>query len=88
MSARTTPASSSPLRDFEMDSKDRDTLISPGSERQMSESSMQEDIARLAYSLWQSHGCPQGSAETDWFEAEQKLLQSTERTTATATRRS
>ena len=34
---------------------------------------IQEDIARLAYALWQNRGCPIGSAEIDWFEAEQKL---------------
>ena len=37
------------------------------------ESSRQADIARLAYALWQQRGCPVGSAETDWLEAEQQL---------------
>ena len=32
-----------------------------------------EEIARLAYVLWQQRGCPAGSAETDWLEAEQQL---------------
>jgi Protein of unknown function (DUF2934) len=32
-----------------------------------------EDIARLAYALWQQRGCPIGSAEIDWLEAEQQL---------------
>ncbi|MFZ0590054.1 MAG: DUF2934 domain-containing protein [Bryobacteraceae bacterium] len=36
-------------------------------------STAQEDIARLAYALWQARGCPEGSAEQDWFEAEQKI---------------
>jgi hypothetical protein len=33
----------------------------------------QQDIANLAYALWQQRGCPQGSSEQDWFEAERKL---------------
>jgi hypothetical protein len=32
-----------------------------------------EEIARLAYSLWQARGCPVGSPETDWFRAEQEM---------------
>jgi Protein of unknown function (DUF2934) len=36
-------------------------------------STTQQDIANLAYSLWQARGCPEGSAEQDWFEAEQKI---------------
>lgn len=32
-----------------------------------------DDIARLAYALWQHRGCPNGSAENDWFEAERTL---------------
>jgi len=32
-----------------------------------------EHIAQLAYSLWQQRGCPQGSAEKDWFDAERRL---------------
>ena len=37
------------------------------------ERSRSEEIARLAYTLWQQRGCPVGSAETDWLEAEQQL---------------
>ncbi len=33
----------------------------------------QQDIANLAYALWQERGCPQGSAQQDWIEAEQRL---------------
>jgi Protein of unknown function (DUF2934) len=40
---------------------------------QSNESSRFEDIAQLAYALWQQRGCPAGSAETDWLEAEQQL---------------
>lgn len=33
----------------------------------------QQDIANLAYALWQRRGCPQGSSELDWKEAEQTI---------------
>jgi len=29
-----------------------------------------DDIAALAYRLWQERGCPIGSPEEDWFRAE------------------
>lgn len=31
------------------------------------------DIAALAYELWQQRGCPEGSPEEDWYEAERKI---------------
>ena len=31
------------------------------------------DIAELAYTLWQARGCPQGSPEQDWFQAAHEL---------------
>jgi hypothetical protein len=40
------------------------------------EASRHEDISRLAYALWQQRGCPEGSADIDWFEAEQQLRNS------------
>jgi Protein of unknown function (DUF2934) len=57
------------------------------SQSQPSGASMQEDIARLAYTLWQQRGCPTGSAEFDWFAAEEKLLGSIERRESTVSRR-
>lgn len=33
----------------------------------------QRPIGELAYQLWQARGCPQGSAEQDWLEAERQL---------------
>jgi Protein of unknown function (DUF2934) len=33
----------------------------------------QEQIAKLAYQLWQTRGCPIGSPDQDWFQAEQQL---------------
>jgi hypothetical protein len=32
-----------------------------------------ENIAKLAYALWQYRGCPIGSPELDWAEAESQL---------------
>ena len=32
-----------------------------------------EQVARLAYQLWEQRGCPEGSPEEDWFRAEQEL---------------
>jgi hypothetical protein len=32
-----------------------------------------EDIAALAYSLWQEQGCPEGLQEENWLSAEQEL---------------
>jgi hypothetical protein len=33
----------------------------------------EQDIANLAYALWQQRGSPEGSAEEDWKEAERQL---------------
>ena len=38
-----------------------------------------EKVAQLAYSLWQQRGCSEGSAEEDWFEAEQQLRSNAKR---------
>ena len=32
-----------------------------------------EQIAALAYALWQARGCPEGSPEEDWLNAEKQL---------------
>jgi hypothetical protein len=32
-----------------------------------------DDIAKLAHSLWQARGCPQGSPDVDWFQAAKEL---------------
>ncbi len=32
-----------------------------------------QDIAALAFQLWQARGCPEGSPEEDWFEAAKEL---------------
>ena len=33
----------------------------------------QQDIANLAYALWQKRGAPEGSPQKDWIEAERRL---------------
>ncbi len=38
-----------------------------------SQENRQESIANLAYALWQQRGCPVGSSEQDWTDAEQQL---------------
>jgi hypothetical protein len=30
-------------------------------------------VAKLAYELWSQRGCPEGSPEHDWFQAEHLL---------------
>jgi hypothetical protein len=39
----------------------------------------QEEITGLAYSLWQARGCPEGSPEEDWLNAESALKAGSER---------
>ena len=45
------------------------------SSAQRRQTSTENDIARLAYALWQQRGCPLDSAESDWLQAEQQLRQ-------------
>jgi hypothetical protein len=33
----------------------------------------EQQIAELAYSYWEARGCQDGSAEEDWYRAEQEL---------------
>ena len=44
-----------------------------------SEALTHDQVAKLAYALWQQRGCPYGSPDFDWLEAEQKLVESLER---------
>jgi hypothetical protein len=37
-----------------------------------------EEIAALAYSVWQARGCPEGTPEEDWFNAERTLKSKSE----------
>jgi hypothetical protein len=58
--------------------KNRPTHAGDASQSDISEASMKEGIAKLAYALWQQRGCPYGTPEFDWFEAEHTLSQSSE----------
>jgi len=33
-----------------------------------------EQIASLAFELWEARGCPEGSPGVDWLRAEQELI--------------
>ena len=35
---------------------------------------MRAEIQALAYRLWTERGCPVGSPQVDWFEAEEQVL--------------
>jgi Protein of unknown function (DUF2934) len=59
-------------------SKKTRTRTTGVSQSQMTEASMQENIANLAYALWQQRGCPVGSPEFDWLEAQQILSESSQ----------
>ena len=37
------------------------------------EAGLQEQVARLAYALWESRGWPMGSPESAWYGAEQSI---------------
>lgn len=37
------------------------------------QNTMREDIASLAYQLWQDRGCPVGSPDEDWYRAEEMV---------------
>ena len=39
----------------------------------MANSLSHEEIAQLAYALWESRGAEDGSQDEDWFEAERQL---------------
>jgi hypothetical protein len=39
-------------------------------------------IGELAYRIWQARGCPEGSAEQDWLDAEKQLMSAQRAATA------
>lgn len=45
-------------------------------EAESPEVSFREQVALLAYQLWEQRGCPEGSSEEDWLQAEQELMAS------------
>ena len=59
----------SPAVRMELESEQSEEQLESGVEPQ----SDREDVETLAYRLWQERGCPDGSSEVDWFQAEQLL---------------
>jgi hypothetical protein len=57
----------------EMGTKNRSRKAEPVA-LQATEQFSRETVERLAYEYWSNRGCPEGSAEEDWFQAEQALL--------------
>jgi DUF2934 family protein len=47
--------------------------VEPNQAESLPQSAASNEIANLAYALWQGRGCPDGSAEVDWLEAERQL---------------
>lgn len=39
----------------------------------MDDAPLSEQIAALAYALWQERGCPDGTPEEDWYRAQQEI---------------
>ena len=62
------PATSDPERETATSVTGVTTIVT---ERQLSH----EEIAAVAYSLWEARGCQGGSAEEDWRRAEEHLRQ-------------
>jgi len=50
------------------------TQPTDSTERNVSETVSEDAITALAYQLWQERGCPIGSDQQDWFQAEQELM--------------
>jgi hypothetical protein len=42
-------------------------------------------VGELAYQLWQARGCPDGTAEQDWLDAERQLRAGRQTSTSEAT---
>lgn len=54
----------------EITSTDQDREVEAG---QLANPAPQASVARRAYQIWQSHGCPEGTADDDWRQAEAEM---------------
>lgn len=61
-------------RNVELES---DPVAIHGTEQKSDEPLNETAVAELAYRLWVENGCPQGSADNDWYEAEKELRSGT-----------
>ena len=43
-------------------------------EPQRTAAATDQEVAARAYELWQQRGCPAGSDQEDWFQAEKELM--------------
>ena len=48
-------------------------MASGGRAPETAETPAANEIATLAYQLWEARGCPEGSPEEDWLRAERQL---------------
>ena len=39
------------------------------------DSQFTEQLAKLAYVLWEERGCPHGSPDADWYQAEREMTE-------------
>jgi hypothetical protein len=69
MSAASVPARITIERDGHTNTQDT-TFAASTSPFNPWDTSTRNHIEQLAYTLWTHRGCPIGSPETDWFEAE------------------
>jgi len=46
----------------------------PRADEDRMESQFSEQVAALAYALWEARGCPDGSPDEDWYHAERVLV--------------
>jgi hypothetical protein len=53
--------------------KDRPIEAPPVPASQLADQAIRAEIAELAYLIWEEHGYPVGSAESDWLEAERRM---------------
>jgi hypothetical protein len=54
-------------------SKAKSASADKAATRPVAQESDSSSIASLAYQLWHRRGCPDGSPDTDWLQAEQEL---------------
>jgi hypothetical protein len=62
--------------DRQSEIRNRDQRTEAEVSTEMSVQPTTEEIANLAYALWQERGCPDGSPDDDWYDAENRLSSS------------